>query len=113
MPRIVTQLLMRLAAPRSPLLRKMLASDNEYLHSISTYMFKLSADHLPLGFDGPVDRKVAAAPPVALVRLRMQQIAQAPLTEIITFVEDLLRPWAKSDRCTKVSRTCAPWHARA
>jgi hypothetical protein len=39
-------------------------------------MFKLGADHLPPGFDGPVDRKVAAAPHVALVRLRMQQIAR-------------------------------------
>ena len=74
-PRIVTRLLVRLAARRSPLLRKMLASDN-YLDSISTYMLKLGADHLPPGFDGPVDRKVAAAPHMALVRLRMQQLAQ-------------------------------------
>ena len=76
MPWIVTRLLMRLAARRSRLLRKILASDNEYLDSISTYMFKLGPDHLPPGFDGPVDRKVAAAPHVALVRLRMQQIAR-------------------------------------
>src|SRR6266550_4569075 len=76
MPWIVTRLLMRLAARRSLLLRKILESDNEYLDSISTYMFKLGADHLPPGFDGPVDRKVAAAPHVALVRLRMQQIAR-------------------------------------
>src|SRR6516164_870641 len=76
MPWIVTRLLMRLAARRSRLLRKILASDNEYLDSISTYMFKLGPDHLPPGFDGPVDRKVAAAPHVALVRLRMQQVAR-------------------------------------
>src|SRR5262249_35196960 len=38
--------------------------------------FKLGADHLPPGFDGPVDRKVAAAPHVALVRLRMQPLAR-------------------------------------
>jgi hypothetical protein len=77
MPWIVTRLLMRLAARRSRLLRKILAaSDNEYLDSISTYMFKLGVDNLPPGFDGPVDRKVAAAPHVALVRLRMQQIAR-------------------------------------
>jgi hypothetical protein len=88
MPAIVTRLLMRLAARRSPLLRKILASDNEYLDSISTYMLKLGADHLPPGFDGPIDRKVAAAPHMALVRLRMQQIARllaeallAPLAE--------------------------------
>jgi hypothetical protein len=76
MPRIVTRLLMRLAARRSLLLRKILASDNGYLDSISTYMLKLGVDHLPPGFDGPVDRKVAAAPHVALLRLRMQQIAR-------------------------------------
>ena len=70
------RLLMRLAARRSRLLRKMLAPDNEYLDSISTYMLKLGADHLPPGYDSPVDRKVAAAPHVALIRLRMQQIAR-------------------------------------
>jgi hypothetical protein len=75
-PKIVTRLLMRLAARRSLLLRKLLASENEYLDSISTYMLKLGADHLPPGFDGPVDRKVASAPHVTLVRLRMQQIAR-------------------------------------
>jgi len=76
MPKIVMRLLMRLAARRSPLLRKMLALDKGYLDSISTYMLKLGVDHLPSGFDGPVDRQVAAAPHVALIRLRMQQIAQ-------------------------------------
>jgi hypothetical protein len=88
MPGIVTRLLMRLAARRSLLLRKILASDNDYLDSISTYMLKLGVDHLPPGFDGPVDRRVAAAPHGALVRLRMQQIARlleeallAPLTD--------------------------------
>lgn len=75
-PRIVTQLLMRLAARRSLLLQRMLASDSDYLDSITTYMLKLGADHLPPGFDGPVDRKVAASPHVALLRLRMQQIAR-------------------------------------
>jgi hypothetical protein len=54
----------------------MMVSDNGYLDSISTYMLKLGAEHLPPGYDGPVDRKVAAAPHVALIRLRMQQIAR-------------------------------------
>jgi hypothetical protein len=75
-PGIVTWLLMQFAALRSPLLRKILASDNGYLDSITTYMLKLGADHLPPGFDGPMDRKVAAAPHMALIRLRMQQIAR-------------------------------------
>jgi len=88
MPTMVTRALMRLAARRSRLLRRILASGNEYLDSITTYMVKLGADHLPPGFDSPVDRKVATAPHMALVRLRMQQIARlladallAPLTD--------------------------------
>lgn len=76
MPAVVTRLLMRLAARRSPLLRKILASRNDYLDSITTYMLKLGVDHLPTGFDDPMDRKVAAAPHMVLVRLRMQQIAR-------------------------------------
>jgi hypothetical protein len=76
MPTIVTRALMRLVARRSRLLRRILASGNEYLDSITTYMVKLGADHLPPGFDSPVDRKVATAPHMALVRLRMQQIAR-------------------------------------
>ena len=58
-PMIVTRLLMRLAARRSRLLRKVMAPDNEYLDSVTTYMFKLGADNLPPGFDGPMDRKIA------------------------------------------------------
>jgi hypothetical protein len=82
-PAIVTRLLVRLAARRSALLRTILASDSGYLDSMSTYMLKLGADHLPPGFDGPVDRKVAAAPHMTLVRLRMQQIAKL-LAEALT-----------------------------
>src|SRR5215468_3836095 len=41
MPNVITRLLIRLAARRSLLLGKMLASGNEYLDSISTYMLKL------------------------------------------------------------------------
>jgi hypothetical protein len=73
---IVTRLLMRLAARRSRLLRKILVSDSGYLDSITTYLLKLGPDHLPPGYDSPVDRKVAAAPHVMMIRLRMQQIAQ-------------------------------------
>lgn len=76
MPAVVSRLLFRLAARRSRLIRKILAADNGYLDSITTYMMKLGADNLPPGFDGPIDRKIAAAPHVTLVRLRMQQIAR-------------------------------------
>jgi hypothetical protein len=75
-PRFVTRILMRLAARRSVLLRKILRSDNDYLDSITTYLLKLGADNLPPGFDSRMDRKIAAAPHVTMVRLRMQQIAR-------------------------------------
>jgi hypothetical protein len=75
-PGFVTHILMRLAARRSRLLQTVLMSDSTSLDSITTYIFKLGADHLPPGFDSPTDRKVAAAPHVTMVRLRMQQIAQ-------------------------------------
>lgn len=76
MPGFVMRLIFRLAARRSRLLQRVLASDNDYLDSISTYMLKLGANNLPSDFDSPTDRKVAAAPHVTLVRLRMQQIAR-------------------------------------
>jgi len=75
MPRFVTRLLIRLAARRSRLLRAMVSTEADYLDSISTYVMKLGEQDLPPGFDGPVDRKVAAAPHVLFLRLRMQQVA--------------------------------------
>ncbi len=75
-PGFIMRLLMRRAARRSSLLRKVLASDEGYLDSITTYILKLGPEHLPPGFDGPVDRKVVASPHVIMVRLRMQQIAR-------------------------------------
>src|SRR5262249_11146796 len=87
MPRFITSLLMRLAARRSRLMRALFESDESYLDSITTYVMKLGADHLPPGFDSRVDRNIASAPHVPLLRLRMQQIAKflaaalrAPLT---------------------------------
>jgi hypothetical protein len=76
LPRIVGRLLFRLAARRSVLIRKILASDSAYLDSITTYMMKLGANNLPPGFDSTMDRRIASAPHVTLVRLRMQQIAR-------------------------------------
>jgi hypothetical protein len=76
MPGFVTRLLVRLAAQRSPLIRKVLVSNSDYLDSITTYMMKLGANNLPRGFDSRMDRKIAGAPHVTMVRLRMQQIAQ-------------------------------------
>jgi hypothetical protein len=74
MPRFVTTLFLRMAAKRSRLVRALLRSGEAYLDSITTYVMKLGDKHLPPGFDGPVDRKIAGAPHV--LRLRMQQIAK-------------------------------------
>ncbi|AMN42225.1 hypothetical protein [Rhodoplanes sp. Z2-YC6860] len=75
-PRFLTKLMMRLAARRSRLLRTLFQSDQGYLDSITTYIMKLGGNHLPAGFDSPVDRKVADTPHAPLLRLRMQQIAK-------------------------------------
>jgi hypothetical protein len=76
MPSFLMRFLLRAARRRSRLLQAMFESQESYLDSISTYMMKLGADNLPDGFDGPMDRKIAAAPHVVLLRLRMQQIAK-------------------------------------
>lgn len=75
-PAIILRLFLRLAALRSPLLRRILASDDDFLDGITTYMLKLGADHQPPGFDGRTDRRVAGSPHGELLRLRMQQIAR-------------------------------------
>lgn len=75
--KFITQLLMRLAARRSLLMRALFHSDSGVLDSITTYIMKLGERHLPSGFDGSIDRKIAASPYVPLLRLRMQQIAKA------------------------------------
>jgi hypothetical protein len=76
LPQFLSRLLMQMAARRSRLVRALVQSDSGYLDSITTYVMKLGDKHLPPGFDGPVDRKIASAPHVPLLRLRMQQIAK-------------------------------------
>lgn len=76
MPRFLASFLLRLAAPRSRLVRTLFQSDQGYLDSITTYVLKLGADHLPSGFDSPMDRKLAGTLHAPLLRLRMQQIAK-------------------------------------
>jgi hypothetical protein len=51
-------------------------SDQGYLDSITTYVLKLGPDHLPPGFDSPMDRRIADTPHAPLLRLRMQQTAK-------------------------------------
>lgn len=76
MPGFLTKLLLRLAARRSRLVRILFMSDQGYLDSITTYVLKLGPDHLPPGFDSPMDRRIADTPHAPLLRLRMQQVAK-------------------------------------
>lgn len=75
LPKFLERLLLRLAAKRSRLVRALFQSEDGYLDGISTYVMKLGDKNLPPGFDSSIDRKIAAAPHVPLLRLRMQQIA--------------------------------------
>jgi hypothetical protein len=46
-----------------------------YLDAITTYVMKLGPDNLAPPYDGPADRRFAAAPQAAFIRLRTQQMA--------------------------------------
>ena len=67
--------LVKSAAKRSRLLRAIFGSDATFLDGITTYVMKLGADNLPPPYDEPVDRRMAGAPHLTLLRLRTQQIA--------------------------------------
>ncbi len=75
-PTFVTRLMLGLAARRSPLLRALLYPKAGCLDGLSTYLMKLGAENLPPPFDGDVDRRLAAAPQVVSMRLRLQQTAK-------------------------------------
>ena len=76
-PRFVTRLMLSLAARQSGLLHALLYPhpQSEYLDGLTTYILKLGAENLPPPFDGKIDRRIAGAPPVVAMRLRLQQCA--------------------------------------
>jgi hypothetical protein len=74
-PDFVIRMMLRSAARRSRLVKALFNSETGFLDSISTYVMKLGAGNLVPPYDSPVDRKLASSPHVALVRLRMQQVA--------------------------------------
>jgi hypothetical protein len=84
LPSFLMRLMLQRAAKSSKLMQALFQSEKGFLDSISTYILKLGAANLPQGYDGPVDRQVAASPHVLLIRLRMQQIA--------SFLADALVP---------------------
>ncbi len=75
-PKFIMGLLLRRAARRSPLLKALFSPAATYLDGISTYVMKLGEANLPPPFDGPIDRRLAASPHIALLRLRLQQTSR-------------------------------------
>jgi hypothetical protein len=76
LPKFIMRLFLKQAAKRSRLVHALFQADKGFLDSISTYVLKLGVDNLPPGFDTPVDKRVAASPHVALIRLRMYRVAK-------------------------------------
>jgi len=74
-PRLISTLTLRLGARQSQLLHGLVHAGTDHLGGLHTYLMKLGADNLPAGFDGPIDRKVAATPHALSMRLRLQQCA--------------------------------------
>jgi hypothetical protein len=74
-PPPVMRWMLRSLGKKSRLARELFGSRTGFLDAITTYVMKLGADNLPPGFDTPADRRFAAAPHLALLRLRMAQIA--------------------------------------
>jgi hypothetical protein len=75
-PRFIMRMLLRSAARQSRLVRATFAPRDGFLDGLSTYVMKLGPDNLMPPWDSPMDRRVAAAPHVGLMRLRMQQVAR-------------------------------------
>jgi len=75
-PKFLGPLLLWSWARRSALLRRLMTPKAGFLDSLSTYLLKLGPDNLVPPFDGSIDRRVAASPAVASVRIRLQQVAR-------------------------------------
>lgn len=76
MPKFIMRWLMKSAAKRSLMLQALFGGDATFVDGMSTYAMKLGADNLMPPYDGPMDRRMAAAAPLTLLRLRTQQVAR-------------------------------------
>jgi hypothetical protein len=75
-PRFLLKWLMRSMARRSLLARELLGGDGEVLSGLTTYMMKLGAGNLVAPFNTDLDKRLAAAPGVMSMRVRLQQLAK-------------------------------------
>jgi hypothetical protein len=74
-PGLLLRFLLRGFARKSRLAAAMFNTADSYLDGMTTYVMKLGADNLVPPFDSPADRRFAASPHIALLRLRTQQTA--------------------------------------
>ena len=86
-PVFLRRLSMKLGARHSQLLRALIEPSNSFLGGLTTYLMKLGADHLPDGFNAPLDRRIAGSPHARFIRLRLQHCA----TMLADGLESLLK----------------------
>jgi hypothetical protein len=91
-PKFVMRLMLKAAAKRSLLARAIFDPDATYLDGLSTYVMKLGADNLPPPYNGPTDLRIAAAPPLMLLRLRTQQVARLVADGLVAHLEGNTAP---------------------
>ena len=75
-PRFLLKWMMRAMVRRSLLARELLGGDGAVLSGMTTYIMKLGAGNLVAPFNTPVDQRLAAAPGVMSMRVRLQQLAK-------------------------------------
>jgi hypothetical protein len=91
-PNFIMRLMMKAAARRSLLVRAIFNPDATYLDGLSTYVMKLGADNLPPPYNDPTDLRIAASPPLVLLRLRTQQVARLVADGLVAHFEDTTAP---------------------
>jgi hypothetical protein len=76
MPKFIMRWLVKSAAKRSLMLQALFGGNATFVDGMSTYVMKLGADNLTPPYDSPMDKRMAAAAPLTLLRLRTQQVAR-------------------------------------
>lgn len=75
-PGFIMRWMLRSMARRSLLARNLFGTDEPVLAGMSTYVMKLGAANLVAPFNTQIDRRLAAAPGVSSLRIRLQQLAR-------------------------------------
>jgi hypothetical protein len=74
-PVFLRRLFLKAGARQSQLLRALNEPSGSFLGGLTTYLMKLGAEHLPDGYNGTLDQRIAGSPHARFVRLRLQQCA--------------------------------------